>query len=191
MPLPLWLLFKKLGKKEKSWINYTYQSTKHTEEDISFSSVQQMSYSQVVSSNLPMLLHFEDRDSMAFSIEARVPFLDYRLAQFLYHAAPDAKINNGITKSVLRNAMQNVLPEKVLNRKDKMGFVTPEKVWIKEYSTQLRKDLEKAVETGNGFINKNIVTKFDNVISGKEKFDFTVWRALCFAKWVEVFNVKI
>lgn len=191
VPLPLWLLFKKLGKKEKNWINYTYQSTKHTADDISFSSVQQMSYSQVVSSNLPMLLHFEDRDSMAFSIEARVPFLDYRLAQFIYNLPASEKISNGITKSVLRNAMQNVLPSKVLNRKDKMGFVTPEAVWVKEYSTQLRTDLEKAVATSNGFINKNIVEKFDNVITGKEKFDFTVWRALCFAKWIEVFNVKI
>lgn len=191
VPLPVWLTIKKLGKKEKDCISYTYQSTKHTADDISFSSVQQMSYSQVVSSNLPMLLHFEDRDSMAFSIEARVPFLDYRLAQFIYNLPASEKISNGITKSVLRRAMQNVLPAKVLNRKDKMGFVTPEAVWVKEYSAQLRSDLEKAVTTSNGFINKNIVAKFDNVVAGREAFDFTVWRALCFAKWIEVFNVKI
>ena len=59
---------------------------------------------------------------MAFSIEARVPFLDYRLAQFIYNLPASEKISNGITKSVLRRAMQDVLPAKVLNRKDKMGL---------------------------------------------------------------------
>ena len=116
-----------------------------------------MSYSQVVSSNLPMLLHFEDRDSMAFSIEARVPFLDYRLAQFYLQSSCIGEDQQwhyqiGIAQGHARRAAR-----KVLNRKDKMGFVTPEAVWVKEYSAQLRSDLEKAVAISNGFINQHIV----------------------------------
>ncbi len=191
VPLSVWLLIKKKGKKEKSWINYQYKKTQDVADDISFDSVRQMSYSQLTSSNLPKLLHWEDRDSMAFSIEARVPFLDYRLAEYIYNLPPDKKINNGITKSVLRNAMKDVLPQQVLNRKDKMGFVTPEEVWIKEHAATIEQDLQKAIETSNGFINQHILDKFENVIANKEKFDFTTWRVLCFAKWVEVFKVKI
>ncbi len=191
LPLPLWLLLKKPGSKEKNFVNYTYKNTKPVANDISFSSVQQMSLSQLTSSNLPKLLHWEDRDSMAFSIEARVPFLDYRLAQFLYHLPAAKKISNGTSKFVLRSAMKNILPKKVLNRKDKMGFVTPEEVWMKEHAVQIQKDLLQAVEKSNGFINNNIVTKFNNVVQSKTKFNPQVWRVLSFAKWLEVFSVEI
>ncbi|MBC7864744.1 MAG: hypothetical protein IAF38_17355 [Bacteroidia bacterium] len=150
-----------------------------------------MSYSQISASNLPRLLHWEDRNSMAFSIEARVPFLDYRLAGFLYHLPVEKKINCGITKTILRNAMKDILPVKILNRKDKMGFVTPEEEWIKTHRVELRKDIEKAIEISNGFINKNILLQFDNIVSGKVKFTPTMWRVLCFAKWIEVFKVNI
>ena len=191
MPLRAWLFIKKKGKKEKSWISYRYKKTLNVAGDISFDSVQQMSYSQLTASNLPKLLHWEDRDSMAFSIEARVPFLDYRLAEFIYNLPPDKKINNGITKSVLRNAMKDVLPQQVLNRKDKMGFVTPEELWLKEHADMIKQDLQKAVEVSNGFINNHILDKFDKIINNKEKFDFTIWRVLCFGKWVEVFKVRM
>lgn len=191
MPLNAWLFIKKKGKKEKSWINYKYKKTLDVVDDTSFKSVQQKSYSQLTASNLPKLLHWEDRDSMAFSIEARVPFLDYRLAEYIYNLPPDKKINNGITKSVLRDAMKDVLPQQVLNRKDKMGFVTPEELWLKEQANSIKQDLQKAVEISNRFINKHILDKFDNIINDKEKFDFTIWRVLCFAKWVEVFKVRI
>ncbi|MEP7319153.1 MAG: asparagine synthase (glutamine-hydrolyzing) [Panacibacter sp.] len=191
VPLPVWLVLKKLGTKEKTWISYSYKNISVVEEDISFSSTQQMSYSQISASNLPKLVHWEDRNSMAFSIEARVPFLDYRLAGFLYHLPVEKKISCGVTKTILRNAMKDVLPMKILNRKDKMGFVTPEEEWIKMHRVELRKDIEKAIEISNGFINKNILFQFDNIVSGKVKFNPTIWRVLCFAKWIEVFKVNI
>jgi asparagine synthase (glutamine-hydrolysing) len=79
---------------------------------------------------LPSLLRYEDRNSMAFSVEARLPFLDYRLVEFVFSLPNDQKIRDGTTKVVLRNAMKGVVPEMVRCRMDKMGFVTPQNIWL-------------------------------------------------------------
>ncbi len=190
LPFSLWFTLKNLIKKEKKWINYKY-TNKKAFSDISFSSLKQMSYSQITASNLPKLLHWEDRNSMTFSIEARVPFLDHTLVEYTYSLPDNKKIKNGITKKLLRNSMKSLLPMEVLERKDKMGFVTPEEVWVKENADLLRDDLMRAVEITNGFINKNILYKFNKIISEKQNFDFSIWRVLCLSNWIEVFHVRI
>jgi asparagine synthase (glutamine-hydrolysing) len=81
--------------------------------------------------DLPALLHYEDRNSMAFSVEARVPFLDHRLGEWLAGLSPEHKIRNGMTKVVMRDAMTGVLPERVRQRTDKMGFVVPQDQWLR------------------------------------------------------------
>lgn len=81
--------------------------------------------------DLPALLHYEDRNSMAFGVEARVPFLDHRLVEWLVRLPPDFKLRQGMTKVVLREAMAGILPEEVRRRPDKMGFVTPEDQWLR------------------------------------------------------------
>jgi asparagine synthase (glutamine-hydrolysing) len=87
---------------------------------------------ELMSTNLPALLHYEDRNSMAFSIESRVPYLDVRLVEFIASLPLDRKIRKGVTKHVLRKAIKGIVPEPVRCRMDKMGFVTPEEVWMKE-----------------------------------------------------------
>jgi asparagine synthase (glutamine-hydrolysing) len=89
--------------------------------------------------SLPSLLHYEDRNSMAFSIEARVPFLDYRLVEFLLSVPPEVKLKNGVTKSVLRKAVLDWVPQKIINRKSKLGFDVPETQWYYEGLTPLLK----------------------------------------------------
>jgi asparagine synthase (glutamine-hydrolysing) len=81
--------------------------------------------------DLPALLHYEDRNAMAFSLEARVPFLDHRLVEFLLRVPPEQKLFRGMTKVVLRKAMAGVLPDCVNARTDKMGFVMPEDLWLR------------------------------------------------------------
>ncbi len=81
---------------------------------------------------LPTLLHFEDRNSMAYSIESRVPFLDHRLVEFAYNLPYNYKLNKGITKKILRDALQGILTKKISERTDKKGFVTPgETRWLR------------------------------------------------------------
>ncbi len=87
-------------------------------------------HTSLTRTSLPKLLHYEDRNSMAHSIEARVPFLDYRLVEFSHNLPADQKIHAGMTKVILRQALKGILPEAVRTRTDKMGFVTPEKEWL-------------------------------------------------------------
>lgn len=91
------------------------------------------SYHLLFTTSLPALLHFEDRNSMAFSIESRVPFLDHRLVEYVYHLpAGDKILDTGETKSILRRALKDILPDAIANRKDKKAFVTPgEVLWLR------------------------------------------------------------
>jgi asparagine synthase (glutamine-hydrolysing) len=84
-----------------------------------------------VMEDLPALLHSEDRNAMAFSVEARVPFLDHRLVEWLARVPSDLKIRDGMTKVILREAMAGVLPEEVRRRTDKMGFAVPQDQWLR------------------------------------------------------------
>jgi asparagine synthase (glutamine-hydrolysing) len=80
--------------------------------------------------SVPALTHYEDRNSMAHSLEVRHPFLDHRLVEFLLNLSPQLKIKDGWTKHVLREAFPE-LPDAIRWRRDKQGFITPEKQWLK------------------------------------------------------------
>jgi asparagine synthase (glutamine-hydrolysing) len=81
---------------------------------------------------IPQLLHYEDRNGMAFSLESRVPYLDYRLVDYVMAIPAIYKFNEGWSKYIFRMAMKEILPEEILWRKDKLGFSTPEKRWLSE-----------------------------------------------------------
>ncbi len=155
-------------------------------------SVGELSMAQLVSSNLPMLLHCEDRNSMAHGVEARVPFLDHRLVEFSLGLQEVHKISRGVTKRVLRESMRGVLPEPVRQRMDKLGFVTPEEVWVRQGAPDLfRRKLQDAVDASYGIIGHNIVMQFDDMLSGKRPFSHQWWRAISFGAWVEKFDVNL
>jgi asparagine synthase (glutamine-hydrolysing) len=82
-------------------------------------------------SSIPALLRHEDRNSMAHSVESRLPFLDYELAEFAVNCPASLKMRDGWSKWLLRNAMKNTLPESVRQRKTKLGFNTPEASWMR------------------------------------------------------------
>ncbi|MGD0466148.1 MAG: asparagine synthase (glutamine-hydrolyzing) [Gammaproteobacteria bacterium] len=80
--------------------------------------------------NLQTLLRYEDRNSMAFSRESRLPFLDYRLVEFIFSLPINKRFRNTKTKWILREAMKGLNTDSVLNRRDKIGFATPENDWL-------------------------------------------------------------
>ena len=84
----------------------------------------------VTDSPLPLYLRIEDRNSMAHSVEARLPFMDYRLVSFLFGLPSQWKIRGPWNKFVLREAMRGRIPESVRTRPDKMGFPTAGKQWF-------------------------------------------------------------
>ena len=84
---------------------------------------------------LPLYLKADDRDSMAFSIESRHPFMDFNLVEFGYSVPNDLLIKNGWQKYIIRKAMRE-MPDESRFRKDKKGFVTPQDVWLEKYKTE-------------------------------------------------------
>ncbi|MDQ2810183.1 MAG: asparagine synthase (glutamine-hydrolyzing) [Chloroflexota bacterium] len=85
----------------------------------------------VVEDSLPTLLRYEDRNSMAFAREARVPFLDYRLVEYAFTAAAPWRVHAGWTKWIQRQTVADRLPDSVVWRRDKVGFETPELAWLR------------------------------------------------------------
>jgi asparagine synthase (glutamine-hydrolysing) len=129
---------------------------------------------------------------MAHSIESRAPFLDYRLVEFLFSLPAEFKLANGMTKRVMRQAMSGVIPDKIRDRIDKMGFVTPEEVWIRQAGPEVfRKLIDKSVKQSQGIFMPETIRIADGAISGIGPLNYPVWRIVSFAAWMEQFNVLI
>lgn len=155
-------------------------------------SVREMSVAQVSATNLPMLLHWEDRNSMAHSIEARVPFLDYRVVEHCLAIADADKVGGGVSKRALRQAMRGSVPDVVLDRRDKMGFVTAETLWVRrDEPKRFRAAVTEAVETLPGLLSPRLVDRFDDVLAGRRPFDHRYWRAVSASRWARTFDVEI
>ena len=91
---------------------------------------QQVQRDDILVDTLPQLLRMEDRSSMAFSIEARVPLLDHRLVEFGISLPDRLKIRNGWSKFAMRQAMRNLMPDTVRLRTTKLGFAAPDRLWL-------------------------------------------------------------
>jgi len=97
--------------------------------------------------SMQALLQMADRMNMAFSIENRAPFLDPRLIQFAYSLPGHLKIKNGITKYVFKKVASRFVPDKIINRKDKRGFLAPVNIWFgfneegKKYDRSVYKEM--------------------------------------------------
>ncbi|WP_277374435.1 asparagine synthase (glutamine-hydrolyzing) [Pseudomonas sp. AA-38] len=135
---------------------------------------------------LQHLLRHGDRNSMRFSIESRVPFLTTGLSEFLLSLPEHFLISDsGETKHIFRAAMRGIVPDYVLNRRDKVGFETPEKDFILANSELLRAWLVE--DLGLPFLNSSeLVTEFDRVILGQVRYTSQVWRWINFYRWYRV-----
>ena len=92
--------------------------------------MQRMQVDDIVTDTLPQLLRHEDRSSMAFSLEARVPLLDHNVVEYGLSLPDRLKVRNGWSKIAVRNAMEGLIPEPVRWRKTKLGFAAPDRHWL-------------------------------------------------------------
>ena len=154
-------------------------------------SVTGMSLAQLTGSNLQMLLHWEDRNSMAHGIESRVPFLDYRLVEFVLGLPDEYKLFRGVTKRVLRDAMSASIPPSIAGRMDKLGFVTPEEVWVRELAPgAFREQIEATLDVGAKILRPDALrAEMDAIFGGRKKFSFLPWRIANFGQWCRSFSV--
>lgn len=142
--------------------------------------------------SLPMLLRYEDRNAMSHGIESRVPFLTPEFVQFLYSLQEDAIINlQGETKHVFRNAMRGLVPDIILDRKDKIGFATPEKQWMAMQTTWIDKVLKDAIPENLAPLHLEEIDRQWQPIKERAKpYSSDVWRWMNFIRWVQLNNIR-
>lgn len=145
----------------------------------------------VSTTSLPMLLRYEDRNSMAASVESRLPFLTPDFAELLLRL-PDEYLlgRDGTSKNVFRQAMRGIVPDPILDRRDKIGFATPEKNWL----TTLRPWVEAALNSDRarsiGALDVPAMQRdWEAVLAGRARFDFRIWRWVNLIRWAERFDV--
>jgi len=143
--------------------------------------------------SLPKLLRYEDRNSMAHSIEARLPFLDHPLVEFCIGLWDQHKVIGGDTKRVLRASMQDIVPRAILARRDKNGFATPQQDWF-------RGDIRRAMEDGvrqtldlfpELFNRDGVIDYLDAAMAGNRGADQGLWMIVNFGIWGRLFRVGL
>jgi asparagine synthase (glutamine-hydrolysing) len=142
--------------------------------------------------SLPMLLRYEDRNSMAHSIESRVPFLTVPLATFLLQLPEEYLIGrDGTTKNVFRHAMRGLVPDVILDRRDKIGFVTPERQWLLELRPWVEKSLTSECAGAIRALDlPAMCAEWQRVREGGRRFEAPVWRWVNLIRWAQRYGVE-
>ena len=137
--------------------------------------------------SLRSLLKWEDKDSMRFSIESRVPFLDYRLVEFAFSLPYSYKIKNFQTKYIFRKAINEYIPEEIIDRKDKIGFATPENDWFK--SKEFTDFIEKIIESKSFKDRKywNYIEVRKMVDQKNKDYYGNIWKIINTELWLRTF----
>ncbi len=135
--------------------------------------------------SLPGLLQVEDRVSMAVSIESRVPLLDRRIVDLISRMPAGMKFKGGEMKYLLKRTVKDVIPEKIMNRKDKMGFPVPLHIWSKNKA----KDFFMDVLLSQNAKDRNIInTKYvEKLIKSEQPFSRGLWGFLSLELWYNQF----
>jgi asparagine synthase (glutamine-hydrolysing) len=132
---------------------------------------------------LPALLRHADRSSMRFSVESRVPFLTTELAEFLLTLPEPYLVSaDGETKHIFRRAMRGLVPDQILDRRDKIGFATPEHAWLQALAPSAREWLRDA-EAIELFRPEALRGRFEQILNGRAAFSWQAWRWINFCRW--------
>jgi asparagine synthase (glutamine-hydrolysing) len=145
----------------------------------------------ISTSSLPMLLRYEDRNSMAHSVESRVPFLTVEMAE-LALSLPEEIIfsEGGYSKHVLRQALKGLVPESILSRRDKIGFATPEGSWLKALTPWVTEQFcEASLERVPFLDGVEVRRQWQDFLNGKAHFDHRFWRWCNLAVWARQHEV--
>ncbi len=151
-----------------------------------------LSYHFIKNITIPALLHYEDRSSMAHSIESRVPFLDYRLVELGVNLKTNYLSHRGMSRPLYRKALKPYLPEEVVNRKDKLGFPVPFKEWTKgELKEFIYDSLFHDGNTLFEYIDKaNLEHNIKDHYSGIKDYSWEIWRLLSLNNFLKLFKGK-
>lgn len=137
--------------------------------------------------SLPALLRYEDRNSMHFSLESRVPFLDHRLVETVLGLPDDALLQRGRTKAVLRDAMRGIVPDIVLDRRDKLGFASPMGEWVARFAVPALRGPLGSAERVAPFVNPAVLRQWLVEEDGSRHTARVerLWRLFVLLRWQE------
>ncbi|MBI1977198.1 MAG: asparagine synthase (glutamine-hydrolyzing) [Candidatus Omnitrophica bacterium] len=138
---------------------------------------------------LPALLRYEDKNSMHFSVEARLPFMDYRLVEWVFGLEEAAKVEEGVTKRILRESMKGILPEKVRLRSDKMGFATPEEKWLAMGRSAILHFFSKPSKAAVAPWIR--VEELKSFLERRHAWNGLLWRVVNLEMWLRTFFTEI
>lgn len=129
------------------------------------------------------LLRHGDRNSMRFSVESRVPFLTGDMADFMFSLPESYLVSpQGETKHLLRHALRGIVPVEVLERRDKIGFATPESQWLMGMADTITNWLKEDLDLP--FLDQTkLVKQFEEIVAGHRPYSWQVWRWVNFAQW--------
>jgi asparagine synthase (glutamine-hydrolysing) len=144
-------------------------------------------YHLIFNTTLQPILYFEDRKSMQYSIESRVPFLNHLLIEFAFSLTTEDRISpHAETKYILRESMKDILPPEVYGRKDKKGFVTPGEIEWLNGPLKFLLDIDyKKIDWINGAEAKKLVENYKRGDTGHAAM---VWKIACLDYWLKNFN---
>jgi asparagine synthase (glutamine-hydrolysing) len=154
-----------------------------------FRSLNEMLLELFTRQKLGHLMRYEDRNSMRFSIESRIPLADDReLSEFTLSVPAVYKIHNGWSKALLRAAMHGVVPNQILTRRDKKGFATPARRWLDELWPELRPMVEREVRE---FVEPAALRAglWLSLSRFGQRGVEMMWRLISFAAWRRAFRV--
>jgi asparagine synthase (glutamine-hydrolysing) len=138
--------------------------------------------------SLPSLLRYEDRNSMAYSMESRLPFLDQELVDWVLRLPPEAIVDQGWSRAILREGLRGVLIEKVRTRRWKVGFTTPETRWLRARRATVQGLFRSPQFCSRPYWDAAALTEaFDRFCAGEVEPSQIFWRAINTEIWHRVF----
>lgn len=165
---------------KKNWRSYHYSPDMKN-----YSKLNQQLHRTFVMESIPRILHYEDRNSMAFSIEQRMPFLDYRLVEFIFGLTNSWKMGDGVAKIILRKALKGVMPDTITNRYSKLGFTVPQNRWIQEVEGYVSDLFSSASFRQRPYWDsKKIKNLYTKNMGSQAKMDIFLWRVIACETWL-------
>lgn len=181
---PVWLRVGNCEQHGVQW-RYYYQETSWSEDMLRKSLAADATWR-----GLPNLLRYGDRSSMTWSIESRVPFCSRPIADFVFSLPEDHLAgDDGTSKRLLRDSMKGIVPEAIINRRDKIGFGTPESVWMRSLRGWVTEILHQG---GDSKVLDTTIAAlwWDEMVGGRRPYSILVWRWVNYLRWRSLLGIE-
>lgn len=178
--LNIFTLLRALRLYKNSYVKKEHISFKNFRKNYRFRDILEYQIDQIIRVNVPRYLKYQDKSSMNFSIESRVPFLDYRVVEHSLNIANELKFKDGFLKYPLRKIAQKFLPKEIAYRTDKLGYEAPNRLWLKEIENIMDKNIKESV-----------ILKYYTDISLEKLSLNQKWKLYSLAFWEKKYGVEL